>query len=356
MIRKIYIFLFLFFYLITSAVSQIGGNYVYQFLKLSPSARATALGGISITMRDYDASLAYSNPAALNAAMDQQIAFNHNFHLAGINNGYVVYARHIEKFQATFHGGIQYVSYGDFQGADEYGEKTNDFQANEYAISFGAGKLIYENLSLGMNTKFIVSHLESYNSLGIAFDLAGMYLSTDQNFGATLLLKNIGGELSPYYEENIEKIPFEIQFGLTKKFKHLPLQLSAIAHNLQRWNLLYDNPYSEEQTLFIGQEETGKSAFEESVENFFRHMIFNAELGLGKNKVFVLRLGYNHFRKKELTVLNYRSLTGFSGGFGIKIRKFRLDYGFGKFHIAGGQNHLSISTSLNHFSKKSIIN
>ncbi|MBK8192299.1 MAG: hypothetical protein IPK76_03585 [Lewinellaceae bacterium] len=56
-----------------------GGQHVFQFLTLSPSARITALGGMQITVQDDDVAFAATNPAALNPAMDGRLAFNHNF-------------------------------------------------------------------------------------------------------------------------------------------------------------------------------------------------------------------------------------------------------------------------------------
>jgi hypothetical protein len=76
--------LFFFFAGLFPLYAQIGGEHVYSFLNLSPSARITGLGGQLISVRDGDVSLAYGNPALLNPEMHQAISFNHNFHLAGI--------------------------------------------------------------------------------------------------------------------------------------------------------------------------------------------------------------------------------------------------------------------------------
>ena len=71
----------------------------------------------------------------------------------------------------------------------------------------------------------------------------------------------------------------------------------------------------------------------------------------GKKENFRLRFAYNHFRKKDLSVRNIRSLAGFSGGFGFKIKRFRFSYGIGIYHLGGSTNHLSISTNLKEFSR-----
>jgi hypothetical protein len=50
-----------------------------------------------------------------------------------------------------------------------------------------------------------------------------------------------------------------------------------------------------------------------------------------------------------LSVRNYRSLAGFSGGVGIKINRFRVDFGYASYHLAGGVAHLGIGTNLKDF-------
>ncbi|HRJ16459.1 MAG TPA: hypothetical protein PLI34_15780, partial [Saprospiraceae bacterium] len=87
------------------------------------------------------------------------------------------------------------------------------------------------------------------------------------------------------------------------------------------------------------------------VDNLFRHFIFNGELLIGQRESLRLRFGYNHFMRQELSVNNYRSLSGFTFGAGIRISRFRLDYGRNNYHLAGGMNHLSISTNLREFKR-----
>lgn len=93
----------------TRALAQVGGDNVFEFLNFAPSARATALGGYALTIRDNDVALAYANPAALNPKMHQQLTFNHNIHLAGIGHGYVGYGHHLDNWATTVHAGIQYL-------------------------------------------------------------------------------------------------------------------------------------------------------------------------------------------------------------------------------------------------------
>lgn len=334
----------------TSSMSaQIGGSKVYEFLNLPASARITALGGKHITVRDDDLAFAVANPALLNDSMHNQLTFNHSFHLSDIGQGFAGYGRHSEKLKTSFLFGIQYINYGDFQSADEFGNRNGTFDASEYAIMVGAGRTIYERLDVGANIKMITSQFESYNSFGLTTDLSAVYHIDEKGFTATMLFRNVGGQLATYRSDNREKVPFELLFGISKRLKYLPFRFSITAQHLERWNLLYDNPNDEENTFFLGETNVTNN---EWIDNLFRHFIFSGEFLFGKKENFRLRFAYNHFRKKDLSVRNLRSLAGFSGGIGFKIKRFRFSYGLGVYHLGGSVSHFSIATNLSEFQNK----
>ncbi len=333
-------------------IAQVGGDHIYEFLNLSPSARITGLGGTLIAVKDDDVALAYGNPAVLNPEMHQQLSFNYNFHLAGINNGYAAYGHHVQPWDMTFHGGIQFINYGTFDATDEFGQINGTFKASEYAITLGASRQLYEKLSLGANIKVVTSQFETYNSLGLVADLAAFYRDTSGRFSASLVVRNAGAQLTTYRDNNRESIPLDVQLGVSQRLKHLPFRLSVTYQKLNRWNILYDDPNQVDETLLLGDSAPKeRSKLSINVDNFFRHLVFGGEFLFGKKENFRLRFGYSHFQRKELSVANFRSLSGFSFGLGLKISRFRIEYGRRFYHLAGALNHLSISTNLKEFRK-----
>lgn len=332
--------------------AQLGGLHTYEFLNLSPSARLTALGGNLITVRDDDVNLALGNPAALNPEMHQQIAVNHSFHVAGISHGYAAFGHHFDSLGFTSHVGIQYVNYGTFDETDDRGEILGTFDAAEYAINLGVGKQVYDRLAIGANLKVITSQMAGYSSFGLGADAAATYIDTARNLTATLVFRNMGRQLTYYAEDNLEPLPFEMQFGISKRLRYLPFRFSVIYRFLDRWNIRYDDPNAEPSLLFFGEEQSEESETSIWFDNFFRHLVFNGEFLLGARENLRLRFGYNHFMRRELGLENFGSLAGFSFGLGVKISRFRIDYGHQSFHLGGGLNHISISTNLKEFKKK----
>ncbi len=327
---------------------QIEGKYAFSFLSLPSSARITGLGGLLPTVMDDDISLAMANPASLNSKMHNQLSFAQNFHFAGVSNGYVGYGRKIDKWAINTHIGIQYINYGTFQYADILGSQDGTtFNASETAFVLGASKVVAERISVGVNIKGIFSGLESYNSTGLVADLGINYFKDSSDFVLSFVIKNLGTELKTYTGTRFGT-PLDIQIGFSKRLKHLPFRFSIIAHHLHKGNIRYDDPNTKQTTDLFG-EEIKDSSFKNAIDNVFRHLAFNGEFLLGKHENLRLRAGYNHLRRKELSLTTFRSLAGFSLGFGVKISYFKLDYGVGYHHVEGATNHITIRTDLGQF-------
>jgi hypothetical protein len=335
----------------SDASSQIGGQYTFGFLKQPASARLTGLSKSQIAQKDDDLAIGYTNPSMYNALMHNGLSYNHDFLLDGIGTGYFGYGYHVDKWKTTFQAGIQYINYGNFKQTDELGNIIGDFRAAEYAITLGAGHAINERLSVGMNLKFITSQLEAYRATGIAADLAGAYFDPEKNMGVTVVFKNMGAQLSTYRPDRREELPLDVQVGFTKKLNRAPFRFSIVLHDLNRWDLRYNNPFENEISL-LGETPQEPSALSKFSDNLFRHINLGGELVFGKSENFRIRFGYSHQVRKELNVNNTRSTAGFSFGVGFKVNRFRIDYGLGRQHVAGSLNHVSISTNFLDFKKK----
>ena len=310
------------------AFAQIGGRHVYDFLTLSPSARIVALGGVNISTLDNDINLAAQNPGLLNDSMHKHVSLTWSNYLTDIKYGYAAYAHHFEKL-GTFHAGVQFLNYGTLQGADVFGNLTNEFSAGEYAVYLGAARA-WKRFSYGANLKFISSTLgPGFNSAGIAMDIGGSYYSKSRLFSAGVVAKNIGTQLSTYVgSASREPLPFEIQAGISNKLKYMPLRFSLTASNLDQLDLIYQDPNAEPQFDLAGNEIPVKN---QTIDGIFRHFVFSTEFLLGRS--LRLRAGYNHLRRQELSSETRGGLTGFSMGIGIRVKKIIFDYGFSSYGV-----------------------
>jgi hypothetical protein len=269
-------------------------------------------------------------------------------YFAGINYGQATYSRTFNK-AGSFAASLQYVDYGSFDYADESGIQSGQFYAGESLLNLGWGRQLDTNFMIGSSLKFIYSSLESYNSFGLAVDVAGSYVSDDRSFVVSFIAKNIGRQIKSYDNGNNEPLPFELQFGLTKKLKHLPFRYSVLYNHLEKWDLLYDDPNTQEYDPISG-EVTETSGIEKFADNFMRHIVLGGELLIGKN--ISLQGGYNYKRRQEMKTVNKTALVGFSWGVGIRISKFHFNYARSAFHLAGSPNYISVTTNFSDFFHK----
>ncbi len=337
--RKIY-FVFLFSVMVLAGKAQIGGESTYQFLELTNSARIAALGGTQIAISDsLDLNLPHTNPALLHKGMDNRVLVNYVNYLTDINYGYASYAKSYDGI-GNFAVGMHYINYGTFDEALENGELTGaTFNAAEYALN-----LIYSNsykrLKYGVNLKPILSSFESYQSFGIAADFGLNFKSKSGMTSLALVARNVGTQITTYYDDgNRESIPFNLQLGISQRLKHAPVILSATMQHLNHWDL-YE---PEEEPEF--SPETIYERDESLLKQTMRHLVLGIEVLPSEN--FILRAGYNYQRRQELKFDDKGSTVGFSAGFGIKVKRFRLDYGISQFHLAGSSNLFSLAINLN---------
>jgi hypothetical protein len=325
---------------------------VFNFINHPTSARMTAMGGTLVGLHDKDVTLAWFNPAVLHENMSGQVSFNYDIVFDGIGSGYFGYAQQIKKLGMTFHGGIQMMNYGSFVETDEFSNTLGTFKGQDLGFVIGAARPLSEHWSIGLNLKYLHSALEQYASSAISSDAGAIYQNKAKRFSFGIIAKNAGAQLSSYAGEAKGRLPFELQAGIVKRLKHLPLQYSLTYRNLESWNITYKDPNSVQQTDFLGQPVKQTSKLVQNLDNLGRHLTVGAEFLLGKKENFSIRLGYSHMLKRELSVSPYRSLTGFSYGFGFKVKQFRFDLGRSTTHMAGAMTHFSLSTQMSEFGGK----
>lgn len=347
MIRRIALII-LAFVLVYPVSAQLGGLYVYEFLELPLSTRASALGGGQIPILDRDINLAIKNPSLINPAMHNNMSLSFADYLIDINYGNVAYARNM-KNDITALGSIQFIDYGDFDRADEFGNILGTFTAAEYAFNVGASKRLWDKYYFGAGLKFIYSTFEKYSSYGTALDFGATYRSPDSLFTSTLIVNNLGIQLKPYSEGNREPLPLNISLGMSKKFEYMPLRIVIMAHHLNKLDITYSDP-NDDQEFTFANDQVRKDENELISEKIFRHFNFGGEFVFTKN--FHIRFGYSHQRRKEMSIDQNKGLIGFSWGFGLRISKFHISYGNIIYHVAGGSNHFSITTNLSDFIRK----
>ena len=312
----------------TMNFAQVGGKSVYQFLDLITSPRQAALGGKLITIYDNDVNQALFNPATINDRMNNHLSLNYGNLFGEITYGTAAYAYTYDRHVQTFHAGVNYVNYGNFDGYDENGLATSNFTGSEIALSFGyAYNIPNTDVYVGANAKLISSTLENYNSFGGAIDLGAIYVDEYNEINIALAVRNIGTQFTTYAGVH-EKLPFEIIAGISQKLEHVPLRWHVTLENLQQWDVAFSNPARAQGNIDGGSTPEKVGFF----NNALRHLILGAELF--PEKAFNIRLGYNFRRGEELSLEEHRNFSGISLGFGLRFNKIKFDYSYSRYTLA----------------------
>ncbi|MBK9284604.1 MAG: type IX secretion system protein PorQ [Sphingobacteriaceae bacterium] len=342
----------LFSALTISVFPQVGGTKSYRFLDIPMTARAAALGGSNMCIWGDDINLIYSNPALLNPSMSKQVTFNYSNYIGDLNFGYLAYGHDLKKY-GTIGGGIQFFNYGKLQGYDEFGEKTNQFKANDYNIGLNYAKSLEDSsFNIGIAFKTLISQYDVYRSFGNAIDF-GITYHHDNGLTLSLLAKNIGWIYKSYSNllPKKEPLPQNVQLGLSYKLSKAPFRMFVIYDQLNKWNQRYISPVDTAgKTSPFNSEEVPKDSskwqkfskrFSAGGDNFLRHITIGTEIVITKN--FMVRIAYNHRRQREMILPERRGVNGLSLGFGFRIKKMGFAYSFTKMAFPGNSSIFSFT-------------
>ena len=300
--------------LIISLSTSYGQDNTFDFLRIDMSARAGALGGSFIANND-DIDVIFYNPAGIGMLKGNPASFSFVKYLAGINLASVAYSQEVSSL-GRFGGAIQYINYGTFTEADEYGNVTGEFKAGEIAFLLGYANTLSENFYYGVNGKVIYSSIDGRSASAIAVDLGLHYAIPDEGLDLGFSILNAGTQMTSYYSTK-EKLPVDVAAGVSKKMEHIPIKLYLDFRKL-----------NENQDKFSDR---------------FKAFSVGAEITM--SKVMTLRLGYNNERRSELTVGSFAGLAGFNLGLGILVSDYHFDYGFSSLGQVGSLHRISISTN-----------
>lgn len=290
----------------------------YNFLRLPVSAHAAALGGDNITIIEDDPSLMFSNPALLSSVSDKSINLNFMTYMAGATTASASYNR-IIKQKATVAVTAQYMDYGKMKEMDANNVQTGEFSAKDIAVSGVFSYMLSDKITGGITAKVINSYIGDYSSWAVGVDLGLNYYDPEREWSVSVVAKNLGGQLKAYDDE-YEKMPLDVQLGVSKRFNALPFRLSATLVDLNHWG------YS-----------------------FLNHVVVGADI-LFSQRIYAA-VGYNFRRADEMTTLKGTDeesshMAGLSFGAGLQLERFKLQLAYGKYHVSSNSLLVNVSYSL----------
>ena len=308
----------------------------YNFLDVPASSHVYALGGHNLTVIDDDINLVEQNPALLGPEFDHQVGLNYLRYIGDTNFAGVRYGQGVSEHGA-FAVGLQYFGYGEIQGASIDGTRTGTFNASDIAFNMTYSHDISERLRGGITVKYLYSKYEDYTAGAVAADLGINYYNPDNEFTASVVAKNLGGQVKKFNEYK-DNLPWDIQFGVSKMLAMAPLRLHVTAFDLARWS----SPYY--KIVDVNNPQSGLVEEESFGSNLLRHLAFGVDIIPSDNLYFAV--GYSYRTRTDMATYKRDFLSGFSAGGGLKVRAFGLGVAVSRPHTGATTLMFNLTTSI----------
>ncbi len=301
-----------------SVASAQESRTAFSFLRLPVSAHAAALGGDNISLVEDDAMLAMHNPALLYNVGDKTLSLGYMHYMEGVKVAGAAFNKTWGS-RASWGVSAQYIDYGSMTETTYDWQQTGTFTAKDIAVG---GTLAYDlgsNFTGGITARMLSSHIGQYSSLAAVVDLGLNYYNPESELSISAVVRSLGGQLEAY-DDDFERMPTDLQVGLTKRFVGAPLRFSVTAVRLNDWE----------------------------IHGLGHHLVVGADVLLGSQ--FYVSVGYNALRAQEMKIDSGDSSSShgaaLSFGAGLTLQRLKARVSYGKYHVSSTALLLNFSYQL----------
>ena len=296
---------FALFLALTASLKAQESETTCNFLRLPMSAHVSSLGGDNISIPDDDASLLFHNPALISNVTDKSLALSYMNYMEGVNVGGATYVKAWGE-RATWGVQAMYIDYGEMKQTTADNVQIGEVSAKEVMVGATLSYLLTDRIAGGVSTKLISSHIAGYSALAVGVDLGLNYYDDETLLSVAAVARNLGGQVKAF-EDEFEKLPFDLQLGVSKQLVGAPLRFSATMTRLNSWD-----------------------------DRFINHLVVGADLLLSQ-QIF-LAAGYNFRRADEMKISDGEGESShgaaLSLGAGLQRERFKLQVAYANYHVS----------------------
>ena len=296
---------FALFLALTAPLTAQESETTCNFLRLPMSAHVSSLGGDNISIPDDDASLLFHNPALISNVTDKSLALSYMNYMEGVNVGGATFVKAWGE-RATWGVQAMYIDYGEMKQTTADNVQIGEVSAKEVMVGATLSYLLTDRIAGGVSTKLISSHIAGYSALAVGVDLGLNYYDDETLLSVAAVARNLGGQVKAF-EDEFEKLPFDLQLGVSKQLVGAPLRFSATMTRLNSWD-----------------------------DRFINHLVVGADLLLSQ-QIF-LAAGYNFRRADEMKISDGEGESShgaaLSLGAGLQLERFKLQVAYANYHVS----------------------
>ena len=277
-----------------AAIHDDAGTTGFNFLKVTYSTRAAAMGNANTGQSD-DADAVFFNPAGLMNAESTQLATSYMHYFDGFQGGSLSFllARNPRFRTAAF---AKFLSRGDItktivDNSGNYAGTDGTYGSSNIEAGLSAAFVLNDVINLGVTAKYIHEGIDGHSASAALVDVGVLHQTTNEHLKLGLALRNVGTQLSYFTSaEYDEGMPTLVEVG----FSYSPVEkLTA--------NLDIYKPLAADFSGRLGAE-------------YRVHPMLD------------LRAGYKTNADDWRTGGDAEFLAGISGGFGVHWRNYVIDY------------------------------
>jgi hypothetical protein len=320
------------------------GEAAVPFLLISPGASYGALGEAGVAYTN-DANAIFWNPAGLafqyvNPKVDKrtQVTFMHAKWLPQFNLSDLFYEYAAGRYYIDGVGmvgmSITFLNLGKNVWTDEQGNNLGTFESFEWAATVSYGTKVAENVSIGVNAKFIQSNLsnvqvgaENQNGTASSFavDIGTMWIPDydflQKNLRLGLNVSNIGPKISYIDDKQADPLPTNFKAGLSYKIYDDEFNRLTFVYDMNKLLVVKDSTGHSDNVL----EAMFYSAW---AEGSWKDLTHSLGLEYWYGDLIALRAGWFYEDPSR------GGRTFYTFGAGLKYSLFGIDFAY----IAGDDN------------------
>ena len=312
--KVVFAALFTFFALLSAAQDS---QTAFNFLRLPVSAHVAALGGDNVSIQEDDASLVFHNPSLAGMVADRTLNLNMMTYMQGALTGSASFVRAVGD-RGTWGVQGRFMSYGEMKEMTYMGEQTGTFSAKDIALGGTFAYGLTEHISGGITAKLVASYIGQYNSLAAAVDLGLSFYDPESEWSVGAVARNLGGQMTAY-EDDFERMPLDVQVGVSKRLVGSPLCFSVTMVRLNDWHY-----------------------------GLGKHLVVGADLLLGEQ--FYVAAGYNPMRAADMKIASSDGESShgaaLSIGAGMQLERLKLNVAYAKYHVSASSLLVNFSYTL----------
>jgi len=279
-------------------INENAGTRGAQLLKIGVGAKAVGMGESYVAAAD-DVYAAYWNPAGLSHVETSQLGFMHNEWFQDIRYEFLGYVQPIGDL-GTLAGSVSYVSMGELDKTDEFGNEEGKFHPYDILLGLSFGKRLNDSISVGINAKFLREKIDVEKAQAFAMDFGGLYFVPNSGLILGANIQHVGTKMK--FVDEAFSLPVNVKLGAAYRLIDGALTFAVDVNR----------PVDSDLNMGLGGE----------------YKIMG---------IMNLRAGYRYI----LGGNDLGTASGLRAGIGVEIRDYKLDYAFVPYGELGQAHRVS---------------